>query len=547
MLISAQWRAWTQTHEASRACWSSRERRKGDGMEAITQRWSASARVVGAVVLTAFVAVFAASASPAANDAGQTVRIVQASAVTSFYDGIQPSRPVLRVTRAVLDTVTGQKFVNGEPVAAPLLATSWKQLKAKEWLFNVRRGVKFSDGEPLTAASIAASINTIRSDPTAIIGPYLSGFTIKTVGTYAFDVTTTVPNLSILPLQLSIMPVFAPKVMASLGTSQFGLHPVGTGPYVVDSFQPGVSITLSRNPNYWGPKPAIPNVQFTFVSDPSTRVSELESGQADLVESVPYLLQGSLLNNPNTTIRSSRTMTRLVLGFNSHMSPTDNLDIRQAVNYAINRAQIISQIFHGQATPMYGIFVPGESGYNASYQPYPYNPAKALQLVASSGIKNPTFPFIYSPSTTPAAQSIAEMVQSQLKAVGINLELQPAPTQLAGTGFTKGGTPGFYLDQSGLLYPVSPLLFTVDFAPTSAERAINGLQALNGYQQRGEMALDPAKQATIFAQAQKIAITDHALWAPLLVLHDEWGVTKNLKWTPLPNQEYNVATMSFTK
>ena len=150
-------------------------------------------------------------------------------------------------------------------------------------------------------------------------------------------------------------------------------------------------------------------------------------------------------------------------------------------------------------------------------------------------------------SCTTSAQAMAEMIQSQLQAVGINLQLQPAPTQLAGTGFTKGGTPGFYLDQTGLLYPVSSLLFTVDFATTSAEAAINGLPALNGFQQRGEATLDPTKQAQVFAQAQKIAMTDNALWAPVVVLHDEWGVNKKLKWTPLPNQEYNVATMSFTK
>lgn len=501
--------------------------------------------IVGTVVSAAVTG--AVATSPAAVDAGQTLRIVQASPVTSFYDGISPSRPVLRVTRAVLETVTGQKFVKGQPVATPLLVTSWKQLKAKVWRFNVRHGVTFSDGEHLTAYSIAASIKTIRSDPTAIIGPYLAGFTITPVNNFAFNVTTEVPNLSILPLQLSIMPVFAPKVMSRLGQTQFGLHPVGTGPYVVDSFQPGVKVTLSRNSHYWGAKPAIPNVQFTFVSDASTRASELLSGQADLVEAVPYELQSSVLNNPSTTIRASRTMTRLVLGFNSHMAPTSSLDLRQAVNYAINRSQIVSQIFHGEATPMYGIFVPGESGYNASYQPYPYNPAKARQLVAASGVKDPSFSFIYSPSTTPQAQAMAEMVQSQLKAVGINLNLQPEPTQLAGTGFTKGGTAGFYLDQTGLLYPVSSLLFTVDFATNSAEAAINGLAALNGFQQRGESTLDAAKQAQIFGQAQKIAMTDNALWAPLIVLHDEWGVNKKLKWTPLPNQEYNIATMSFAK
>jgi peptide/nickel transport system substrate-binding protein len=501
--------------------------------------------LVVALVTAAIVVV--ATTAPAAVNSGQTVRIVQAYPVTSFYDGIQPARPALRVTRAVLETVTGQKFVKGQPVATPLLVTSWKQLKAKHWRFNVRRGVKFSDGEPLTAQAIAASIKTIRSDPKAIIGPYLAGFTIVPVSRYAFNVTTTIPNLSILPLQLSIMPVFAPKVMAKLGPTQFGLKPVGTGPYVVDSFQPGIKVALSRNAHYWGTKPAIPNVQFTFVSDASTRTSELLSGQADLVEAVPYELESSVKNNPATTIRASRSMTRLVLGFNSHMAPTSNLDLRRAVNYAINRSQIASQIFHGEATPMYGIYVPGESGYSASYQPYPYNPAKARQLVAASGVQNPSFPFIYSPSTTPQAQAMAEMVQSQLKAVGIDLKLQPEPTQLAGTGFTKGGTPGFYLDQTGLLYPVSSLLFTVDFATTSAEAPINGLPALDGFQQRGESTLDAAKQAQIFAQAQKIAMTDNALWAPLIVLHDVWGVNKKLQWTPLPNQEYNVATMSFIK
>lgn len=517
------------------------------GKEHRAGAWRRLVRMAVFVVAVGAAISAVATTSPAAVKAGQTVRIVQAFPVTSFYDGISPARPVLRVTRAVLETVTGQKFVKGEPVATPLLATSWKQIKEKEWRFTVRRGVKFSDGEPLTAYAIADSIKTIRADPTAIIGPYLAYFNIIPVNNYTFNVTTEIPNYSILPLQLSIMPVFAPKVMASLGTTQFGLHPVGTGPYVVDSFQPGVSVIMSRNPRYWGPKPAIPNVQFTFVSDASTRVSELLSGQADLVEAVPYELQGSVLNNPATTIRASRTMTRFVLGFNSHMAPTDNLDLRRAVNYAINRSQIVSQIFHGEATPMYGIYVPGESGYSPSYQPYPYNPAKARQLVAASGVKNPTFPFIYSPATTPDAQAMAEMIQSQLQAVGINLQLQPAPTQLAGTGFTKGGTPGFYLDQTGLLYPVSSLLFTVDFATTSGEAAINGLPALNGFQQRGEETLNPTKQAQIFAQAQTIAMTDNALWAPLIVGHDEWGVNKNLKWSPLPNQEYNVATMSFTK
>jgi peptide/nickel transport system substrate-binding protein len=328
----------------------------------------------------------------------------------------------------------------------PVLATSWSYTTPTTVVMKLRQGVKFSDGEPFNAAAVVYTYDRIIG-PEGKKFPVASSFT-SLASVKAIDDYTVQFNLNrVDPLfirrtsgyQTAIVP---PQYIQSKGEKYYQTHPVGTGPYIMTKYVEGSSVTLQANPSYWGGAPNIKNVEFEFLPDATSRVSAAEAGSVQLAQMIPPSQADAIKGLSGYTLGVAKTFTVYFVRIDVAHAPLTTDIARQAVNYAINKQEIISKILNGYGALVNTVFVPQTFGYTNSIQPYPYDPAKAKQLMAQAGIKPGTeLTFDYDGSNTQFAE-VAQAIADYLNAVGFNVKLQPEDFQTLYTNLVPKSNAG---------------------------------------------------------------------------------------------------------
>ena len=291
----------------------------------------------------------------------------------------------------------------------PGLATEWSaSADGKTFTLKLRPGVKFADGSPLTTDDVVWSLNRAR-DPNKGVWNFLLA-SIQTVSAQGDD--TIVLGLKAPdPTLPAALATFNSAIMphklfdAAKGKSEedkahsFAEHPVGTGPFVLGTWQRGSKMVLKRNPYYWadgadGKKlPYLDEVDLQVVPDDATRILQLQGGQIDVSEFIPYERVKELKANPSLTMAlfPSTKIDYLQLNakpklLNGTSNPLADERVRKALNYAINKQAIIGIVTHGLGTPMRS-YVPSTTPLFADQGPaYPYDLAKAKALLAEAGM-----------------------------------------------------------------------------------------------------------------------------------------------------------------
>lgn len=198
------------------------------------------------------------------------------------------------------------------------------------------------------------------------------------------------------------------------------VEPVGTGPFVFVEWIRGDRAVIARNPNYWGEPAYLDRVVFKPVLEPGTRVMMLLAGEADIALDIPADDIRIVSADPNTVVVRGPSLTMQYLGFNNLRGPFQDVRVRQAINYAVNKEEIIRAVLGGNATVADAPIPPAAFGH-VSVGPYPYDPEKAKQLLAAAGYPNGFKTTLrFNPGWRETA---AELIQAQLKRVGIDVEL----------------------------------------------------------------------------------------------------------------------------
>ncbi len=416
--------------------------------------------------------------------AGLMLAAVPAGAVTA-----QDTGSVLRVARLAdhfnyfhpVQFQTGNQFqwwdtifntlVNVESdskTLAPSLADSWEASDdATQFTFHLNPDAKWHDGTPVTADDVLFTINWYANNSTlgesGALAPVYQGFLpmwdgivgiTEAAGAFAADGTTVVPSTTpvsgvekvddhtvkitlaapnaeflvrLADMANVILPAhaLADQDANTIETSDFAKGTpgvtIGSGPYTLAAFTPDQSVEVAANPDYFKGAPKIDRIVFKLFADPSLAIAQLESGDLDLAFRVPPAEYDRLstIDSLNVISAPNPGIVRIVVA--TEKAPWNTKETRQAIAYAINKQAIVDSFYKGRARVLYGH--PGFTVYD-DINKYDYDPAKAQELLAAAGYAGEPFRLLYD-STFPDANAVMPLIQADMQAAGINVELLP--------------------------------------------------------------------------------------------------------------------------
>jgi peptide/nickel transport system substrate-binding protein len=386
----------------------------------------------GLVVLLA--AACAPSVSQPSSSAGGSIAPVATAAPKPFtlQLGLSAGKPALD-PQAVISSL--RLFGLFETLVAqddtgkliPGLASGWKNVNPTTWQFTLASGRKFSDGSPVTMQDVKFSFDRALN-PDLKLGilvrlPTIAG--TEVVDEQTFNVTTKGPD-PLLVKRVALVDILSKAFVEKLSLADVGLRPLGTGPYMLKEFVPNDHFTLVPNP-YSPTKPFASEVIVQAVPELAARVSGLKTGDLDMINAVS-IDQAEILKSAGYQIIAfdQGRSQGAFLFTNLPDQPTNNKLVRQALNYAIDKETIAKSIFKGYTKPEAGQVLQATTvGYNPNVKAYPYDPAKAKDLLAQAGYPNGIKIKADISTTTVEAQPTWLLIQSEWKAVGIDADLNP--------------------------------------------------------------------------------------------------------------------------
>jgi peptide/nickel transport system substrate-binding protein len=310
----------------------------------------------------------------------------------------------------------------------PTLASSY-QISAdkKTYTFTLRAGVKFSNGSPMTAADVIYSLQQAfyqKGSQINFLAPKIASITSPDASTVVVKLNSPWPYL--LPdLSGFNAPILPSSLVKSEGMTAFLQHQIGTGPFVEGSAVAGSSLTVTRNKYYWQPGlPHASSITFKVIGSDVGRATAVEAGQADVAADPPLNQISTLRSNSSVRVLEFPASQLISIIINTKQAPVNNVKVREAIGTAIDRAAIVQAALFGTGTPATTFIVPPASLtlQDPSITGFGYDPAKAKQLLAGSGLHVPITIQAYFPQGA-VQDAISTVMQQNLQAVGINLQI----------------------------------------------------------------------------------------------------------------------------
>jgi peptide/nickel transport system substrate-binding protein len=309
----------------------------------------------------------------------------------------------------------------------PWLATSWQTPDPRTYVFHLRQGVHFQNGKLLTADDVKWTLDSMRNGTVLTSkGAALASIdSVEVTGPYTFIIHLKRPDASLL-LNLSDG---ALGIVPSGSGRDFGFRPIGTGPFRFVSQQADNYVLLQRSSNSWRPEPAIEKIRFAVVPDAITRALELEKGSADVcINCVTADMTAALAKRANLAVDSVPGTNLVYISFNARDPVLQDVRVRQAIAYAINRPLIIQSLWGGRARLASSVLPPEHWAWNGNVPQYPYDPGKANALLDSAGWKKNKdgirFRLAIKTSTDETSRLLALILQQQLREIGIALDVR---------------------------------------------------------------------------------------------------------------------------
>lgn len=394
-------------------------------------------------VFLALVAALAGCGGAAGSAPGGASPIVVARVKDAV--GLDPSHETdglsLNITSVVFENLVRFKPPTFDVV--PGIAKSWKtSADGRTWTFTLRPGLRFSDGTPLDAAAVKFNLDRwrLRADP--YHGNYQYPYYVDQFGGYPgkiVQVTADSPAQVTIRLNEPLGPFLRDLAMPSFGIGSptaikndpvgYGLRPVGSGPYTVVEWVKDDHITLQANPAWSGPKPAYGTVIVRDIPDQSTSVLSMQKGDINALTDPRPDDAKSLASQRDITVYRQPSNNTSYVALNVERKPFDDVRVRRAIAYAIDIPAIVHGLYSAGATVADNFTPPGMLGENPAVKAYPHDLARAKALLAQAGFPKGFATQLYYETAPrpymPEPQRVAEAIQADLRAAGVDATLQP--------------------------------------------------------------------------------------------------------------------------
>jgi peptide/nickel transport system substrate-binding protein len=427
-----------------------------------------------------------------------------------------------RVTKRIFEGLVGQEL--GSYKLVPGLAQSWDISKdGLIYTFKLRPNVKFHDGTPFNAEAVKFVFERQLNDkgPYYATGtyPYVKGFLGNVAGVEVLDASTVqiklkaplTPFLQYLAHQSLFM--FSPDALKKYG-KDIVKHPVGTGPFKLETWEPGVKVVLSRNDQYWGGAPKIRQAIYVPIVEAQARLVAIKTGEIDLTMDVPPDALDDLRRDSNVVVAESNSSAVWYVTLNTRHPILKDRRVRQALNYAVNKDAIIRDILRGTAivarspmSPVYGPY------YEEAVARYPYDLDKARALLKDAGYANGFELTFLVPESGSGMQSPVEMatvIQANLAQIGVRAKIQ---TMEWGAYLKK------YLDQPDMAEMswnpsigdpdhMMYMLLSSDRFPPAFNAGYYQNERVDDLLRKGRTTVDEKARVPLYKEAQKLVVED---------------------------------------
>jgi len=313
--------------------------------------------------------------------------------------------------------------INADSTVSPLLAESWEvSPDLRTYTFRLKKGVKFSNGEPFNAQTAAFSFKRAGAEKSTNKDKrtFASMEAVQAVDEH----TLVIVNKELDPDFLFLMGQATAIMVEPKSADTNATKPVGTGPYTLENWVKGSSVTLAKWPGHRNAANVkMKKVTFRFISDPAAQVAALLAGDVDAFPRVTPRSVPQFKDNPKFQVLVSGSRAKTILAINNKKKPFDDVRVRRAVAMAIDRKAVIQGAGDGYGAAIGSHYVPSAPGYIDTTGINPFNPDKAKALLKEAGIAGPLEVTITLPPP-PYSRQGGEVIASQLAKIGINAKLQ---------------------------------------------------------------------------------------------------------------------------
>jgi peptide/nickel transport system substrate-binding protein len=396
---------------------------------------------------------------------------------------------------------------------APGLADRWEIPDPTTYIFHLHPGVKFQDGRPLTARDVKWTFDSllqgkIRSTKAAT---YRLVDHIDAPG----DLTVIFHMKEADATLLWNLSDGAIGIVPEGSGDEVTRHPIGSGPFRFVSAETDREVILERNDTYWGEKAKLARVRFAVVPDATTEALELRKGSGDIaINSLTPDTVLTLAREPSLAVENSPGTRLGYLAFNLRDPILKNVQVRQALAYAIDRQPMIEYLWRNEAQPAHSILPTQSWAYNGDVPLYPHDPARANQLLDAAGfptVNGVRFHITMKTSTDENTRLMVAVIQQQLRQVGIALDIRSFEFATFFSDVTHGAFQMYGLRWIGGNEDPDIFEYAFDsakFPPNGANRGFYSNPKIDALIDQARRSVDPAVRKPLYAEVQRILAED---------------------------------------
>ncbi|WP_408006924.1 glutathione ABC transporter substrate-binding protein [Pseudalkalibacillus sp. A8] len=414
----------------------------------------------------------------------------------------------------------------------PLLAEEWQQLDETTWEFKLRKKIKFHDGTDFNAHAVKATFDRLLdpnvASPRAVVFKMVEE--VKVVDDYTVQFILSEPFSPLLSILASHEGgIISPKTIEKYGKNIIQ-EPNGTGPFAFESWTPGQEIVLNKNNHYWGTKAKVDKVIFKVVPEETTRISMLETGEAHIAEPLSVSMKNTVEASSAVEVYRSEGYGTEYIGFNVQKKPFNDVRVRKAIAHAVEMDSIIKGVYNNVGKKANSTLGSKVFGYHEDMKAYEYNLNEAKKLLAEAGYPD-GFETTLKTMDSKERINLAEVVQSQLKGIGIKVNIEVLEYGTFVEQANSGNSEMFILswrNATGDADYNQYNLFHTDSQGAAGNTFFYSNKEVDSLIEAARREKDQEKRKELYAQAQELEMED-AVYIPVRVIENLAAISRDIK------------------